>query len=143
MASAPPEGPTHVVLYDGTCGFCSRTVQWILAHDAQGLFHFAALQGTTADALRARHPEIPTDLDSVLYVDRSDGREQVYWRSEAMVHVCARLGGRWARLGALGRLPWGLADVAYRVVARNRRHLSSALGTCPLPPADARARFLP
>jgi predicted DCC family thiol-disulfide oxidoreductase YuxK len=37
-----------VLLYDGLCGFCDRTVQFILARDAGGPMHFAPLQGDYA-----------------------------------------------------------------------------------------------
>ncbi len=138
-----PDGPVHLVLYDGTCGVCERSVQRILARDRRGLFHFAPLQGPTAAAIRARHPELPHDLDSVLYVDRSDGTERVYLRAAALAHVLDRLGGGrgWRLLFRL--LPHAVADAAYRLFARNRHHVSRALGACPFPPDAARARFLP
>jgi predicted DCC family thiol-disulfide oxidoreductase YuxK len=138
-----PREPEHLVLYDGTCGFCARTVQWILAADARGIVHFAPLQGATAAALRARHPGLPTDEDSVLYVDRSGGTERVYVRSEAIFRIGSTLGGRPAWLGSLRFLPRWLTDLLYRVVARGRHRISRALDSCPLPPASARLRFLP
>ena len=135
--------PAHLVLYDGTCGVCQRTVQRILADDRHGLFHFAPLQGPTAAALRARHPNLPRDLDSVLYVDRSDGTERVYVRAEAIARILDRLGIARVWRTLLRVLPEPLADAAYRLFARNRHRLSSALGSCELPPPAARARFLP
>jgi predicted DCC family thiol-disulfide oxidoreductase YuxK len=134
--------PEHLVLYDGACGFCSRTVQWILAADRDERFHFAPLDGPTATAVLARHPDVPRDLDSVLYVDRSGGTERVLVRSDAILRICRGLPGRgWiAALGAL--VPHRIADLVYRTVARNRRRISAGLGACPLPPATARARFL-
>jgi predicted DCC family thiol-disulfide oxidoreductase YuxK len=134
--------PAHLVLYDGTCRFCDRSVQAILGADTTGIFHFAPLQGPTAAAIRTRHPELPTDLDSVVYVDRSSGEERVYARSEAAFRILARLPGR-RGLAALAILPRWLTDLAYRAVAHNRRRLSRALGACPLPPPAARARFHP
>jgi predicted DCC family thiol-disulfide oxidoreductase YuxK len=141
--SGAPREPEHVVLYDGTCGVCHRTVQWIVAADARGQFHFAPLQGSTAAALRARHPDLPHDLDSVVYVDRSTGTERVFVRADAFVRIAERLDRRpfwtpWLRV-----MPRWIADFAYRVVARNRHHLSDALASCPLPSPAAHARFLP
>jgi len=135
--------PEHVVFYDGDCGLCHRTVQWILAADRDGLFHFAALQGSTATALHARHPHLPANLDTVVYVDRSSGVEEVFVRSEAIFRVCDRLGHTPVWLATVRRLPRWLTDLAYRAVARSRHHLSRALAHCPLPPPAARARFLP
>src|SRR5262245_37570532 len=123
MADAAAQEPEHLVLYDGTCGFCDRTVRGILDADRAGTFHFAPLQGPTAAAVRARHPGLPTDLDSVLYVDRSNGTERVYARSEAIFRICARLPGQtW--IARLGILPRWLTDAAYGVVARHRHRLA-------------------
>jgi predicted DCC family thiol-disulfide oxidoreductase YuxK len=135
--------PEHLVLYDGTCGFCNRTVQWILDADRVGRFHFAPLQGATAAAIRDRHPGLPTDLDSVLYVDRSSGDERVFVRSDAAFRIAERLGALPSWLGWTSHLPRWLTDLVYRAVARSRHRLSRALAPCPLPPPTARARFLP
>src|SRR5262249_51494709 len=55
LGSMAPDEPrataAHLVLYDGTCGFCAHTVQWILAADPAGRVRFAPLQGSTATAL--------------------------------------------------------------------------------------------
>lgn len=135
--------PQHLVLYDGDCGVCHRTVQWILREDARGVFRFAPLQGPTAAAVRARHPGLPTDLDSVIYVDRSSDTERVSVRSEALFRIAERLGGPAARFRVLRALPRALTDAAYRLFARNRHRVSSALGVCPLPTPTTEARFLP
>jgi predicted DCC family thiol-disulfide oxidoreductase YuxK len=135
--------PEHLVLYDGTCGFCDRTVQWILDADRDQRFHFAPLQGPTAAAVRARHPGLPTDLDSVLYVERSAGDEHVFVRSEAALRIAERLGRLPSWLRWMRHLPPGLTDLAYRTVARRRHRISRALGTCAVPSAAARTRFLP
>ena len=135
--------PEHLVLYDGTCGFCDRTVKWILDADHDERFHFAPLQGPTAAAIRSRHPDVPTDLDSVLYVERSAGDEQVFVRSDAVLRIADRLGRLPAWLRWLRHIPRGFTDLAYRPVARLRHRISRAVGACPLPSAATRARFLP
>jgi predicted DCC family thiol-disulfide oxidoreductase YuxK len=135
--------PEHLVLYDGSCGFCDRTVKWILDADRDARFHFAPLQGPTAAASRARHPDLPTALDSVLYVERSAGNERVFARADAVLRIADRLGRlpRWLRW--VRRLPHVLTDLPYRPVALLRHRLSRTLGACPLPASAARARFLP
>jgi predicted DCC family thiol-disulfide oxidoreductase YuxK len=137
-------GPEHVVLYDGTCGFCHRTVRWIAAADPRGRFHFAPLQGSTAAALRARHPGLPTDLDSVIYVERHGADERVFVRAEAVARIAERLEPRPAWTPWLRRLPAPLRDLGYRIVARVRHLLAPAPeGACPIPAPAAHARFLP
>ena len=55
-----------VVLFDGGCGLCSRTVRFLLRHDARGRMRFAPLgSGAAAAVLRTRGVS-PADLpDSV------------------------------------------------------------------------------
>ena len=57
--------PPKLVLYDGVCIVCNRSMQWLLEADRDGRLRFAPLQGTTAAALRRRHPEIPADVDTI------------------------------------------------------------------------------
>jgi predicted DCC family thiol-disulfide oxidoreductase YuxK len=57
----PAAIPQPVVLYDGTCGLCHRSVRWLMKRDRRRLW-YAPLQGETAAALRATYP-IPATLD--------------------------------------------------------------------------------
>ncbi len=134
--------PERLVLYDGVCGFCNRTVAWLLRVDTQGLFRFAPLQGPTAAAVRARHPQLPNDLDSILYVQRVGMNEQVTWRADAVLAICNDLPGAWRWFAALGWLPASLADAGYRFFASHRYGWFGKYEQCPLPAAEQRARFL-
>ena len=48
----------QVLLYDGLCGFCDRTVQFILSRDVGGSTMFAPLQGEFAAGILQQHPEL-------------------------------------------------------------------------------------
>ncbi len=148
MTAARPSDPAEpvpprLVLFDGYCGLCDRTVQWLLRHDSEGRLRFAPLQGDTAALVRARHPEIPTELDSLLYVEREDGVEQVLWRSRAVFRIARQLPGAVRLLSWLCILPRFLTDLGYRLVARMRHRLWGRLEACRVPGPGERARFLP
>jgi len=133
--------PLRLVLYDGSCGMCSRFVQRLLAADRYGLLHFAPLQGPTAAELRRRWPDLPADLDSIVYVDRSGGTEGVWCRSEALFRLGHLLGGPWrVAVTVLGWLPRTLTDAAYDAVAHRRQ---GGPAECALPSGVQQARFLP
>lgn len=138
-----PAIPERLVLYDGVCGLCDRFVQWLLARDREGAFRFAPLQGETAAAIRARHPEIPERLDSILYVETAGGEERVYWESRAVFRVCRELPGGWKALSWLRVVPRFVTDAVYRLVARVRYRVFGKYETCKVPSAAQRARFLP
>lgn len=131
------------VLYDGLCGFCDASVQWLLERDTAGRFRFAPLGGETATAVRARHPEIPAELDSILLVEGEGAEERVSWRSRAVFAICRRLGGRWRVVAWFGVLPPFLTDLGYRAFARIRYHVWGRRESCRVPRPEERARFLP
>jgi predicted DCC family thiol-disulfide oxidoreductase YuxK len=135
--------PEQLVLYDGVCGFCNGSVRWLIERDSSSRLHYAALQGETAAALRARHPEIPTELDTIVFVEGGPGRERVFVRSAAIFRVLRELRAPWRWLAPLRwLLPNALWDVAYRAFARRRYRWFGRLEACPIPPPDLRARFL-
>lgn len=127
-----------LVLYDGTCGLCSRSVQLILRHDRRGRFRFAALQSEAGRALLRRHG-LPVDqLDSVVLVE--GGR--AYTKSRAALRIARGMDAPWPALRALAVVPRAVADFVYDRVARNRYRLFGRTEACMLPPPEVRARFL-
>jgi len=131
--------PERIVLYDGVCGFCNSVVRWLARVDRAEAFRFAPLQGDTAAQLRREHPEIPDRLDTFVYVEAG----RVHLRSRAFAHAARHLPWPW-RLGKVVRfIPRPLADLVYSWLARVRYRLFGKYDTCPIPPANLRARFLP
>jgi predicted DCC family thiol-disulfide oxidoreductase YuxK len=131
-----------VLLYDGVCGFCNKSVQMVIDHDRRGEIRFAALQSGYGLAVVGRHPEL-RGVDSVVYVESLPaGGERVYVRSEAALKVAAYLGGFWRLTLAAKVLPRGLRDFCYDLFARYRYRLFGKYDSCMLPPPEVRARFL-
>jgi predicted DCC family thiol-disulfide oxidoreductase YuxK len=132
-----------VLLYDGVCGFCNKSVQMILDHDRRGEMRFAALQSDYGLAVVERHPEL-RGVDSVVYVEQATGAggERVFIRSDAALKVAAYLGGFWRLFLAAKVMPRRARDYFYDLFARNRYRLFGKYDTCLLPPPDVRSRFL-
>ena len=137
------DAPTRLVLYDGVCGLCDRTVQWLLRNDPAGELTFAPLQGPTAQAILARHPEVPAGVDSVLFVEMNANAERVLWRSAAIFAMSKYLQTGWRRLSWLGAIPAAITDLGYRIIAAIRYRIWGELDQCRVPSAEERTRFLP
>src|SRR5438445_4829696 len=111
-----PRGP--VLLYDGTCGFCTASVRFILAHERHRSLSFASLQGALASTIRSEQPWL-NDVDSIVWVERTaDGRRLVYVRSTAALRVARYLGGLWRFLAIADLIPRAARDRAYDAIAR-------------------------
>lgn len=132
-----PAPPPPIVLYDGTCGLCHRSVRWLLRRD-RGRLRYAPLQGETAAALRTHLP-IPTELASVVLVDG----DRVYLRSKVFLHAARHLTRPWRWAYALRWLPAWPLDLGYRLVARVRYRLFGRYDTCQRPTAAETAQLLP
>ena len=135
---------TPVLLYDGDCGLCARSVQYVLRHEralSNRALQFAPLQGQFGTHTAAAFPAITT-ANSVVWLEPKIGSApRVLLRSDAALAVLNYLGGRWRILAAVGRLvPRVLRDAVYNAIAVRR--LSIAAPACLLPTAEERARFL-
>lgn len=128
------DGP--VLLFDGVCNLCDRSVQFVLDHDPEGAFRFASLQSAVGRRLTS-DCELE-GVDSVVLIE--DGRCHV--RSEAAWRIARRLEAPW-RWAALGRaLPRALRDRLYDWVARRRYRWFGTRESCRLPTPGVRDRFL-
>jgi predicted DCC family thiol-disulfide oxidoreductase YuxK len=131
-ASAGP-----IVFFDGVCGLCNSSVDFVLRHDQRNRLRFAPLQGETAALLLP--PADRQNLGSLVLWN--DGR--TYRRSTAVVRVLWQLGPFWQFLGGLlWVIPAPLRNAGYRVVAALRYRLFGKKSACRLPTPEERSRFL-
>jgi predicted DCC family thiol-disulfide oxidoreductase YuxK len=129
-----------ILLYDGVCGFCNKSVQTIIAHDKKGLLKFAPLQSKLGQEIVTRHQL--KDIDSVIFVEQGSGTESVSIRSNAALHVAGYLGGWWKLLLVFYILPRPLRDFCYELFAKYRYRLFGKYDSCMLPSPEVRSRFL-
>jgi predicted DCC family thiol-disulfide oxidoreductase YuxK len=136
--------PSPILLFDGTCGFCARSVQFVLARERRRrTLRFASLQSPTGLAARQRHPELAS-VDSVIWLEPggSDRGERVLVRSNAALEIMRYLGGGWSALATIGGIvPRFVRDRVYDLIARHRHELDDA-ASCLLPSPEQRARFI-
>ncbi|MBB63593.1 MAG: thiol-disulfide oxidoreductase DCC [Waddliaceae bacterium] len=134
----------HLVYYDGECGMCARSVQFILKRDRKKCFLFAPLQGETAKQNLKEMRDQDPDLDSMVLVEnRGKPTEATFFRSKAAFRIAWYLGGRWKVFGILSFIPLAIFDPFYRLIAKNRKRFFSSADTCKVPTEEERKRFLP
>ncbi|RMH86196.1 MAG: thiol-disulfide oxidoreductase DCC family protein, partial [Calditrichaeota bacterium] len=132
-----------LVLYDGVCGLCNRTVRWLLRIDRRGILCFAPLQSETAAAILLRHGMKPSRLETLVLVrDGGTPAERLYIRSQAALEICRELGGMWRIVSFLRIVPRPIGDALYNFIARRRYRWFGRHEQCPVPPPEVRQRFL-
>lgn len=140
--SAPVDASAEtspVVFFDGVCGLCNASVDFILSKDPQGRFRFAPLQGETAAAALT-----PEDIASLKSLVLRDEKGRIFRRSTAIWRILWTLGGGMRILAAaLWVVPWPLRDIGYRIISACRYRLFGKKDACRLPTPAERRRFLP
>ncbi|MFM1872668.1 MAG: hypothetical protein RL398_2090 [Planctomycetota bacterium] len=136
--AAPNPAELPVLLYDGVCGLCQGSVQWLLRRDRRGVLRFAALQSQAAARLLAAAGVTGPLPDSVVLIDERG----VHVKSAAALAVARLLGMPWSLAGVFWLVPRPLRDCLYDVVAKNRYRWFGTKTECLLPTPALRARFL-
>lgn len=130
-----------VLLFDGLCGFCDKTVQHIFKYDKRGTMMFAPLQSDFAKEVLDRHPRFKT-IDSMIVVERHGTTETAYARSAAALKIASYLGGVHGLAGIFRVVPAPIRDLFYKLFAKNRYRLFGKKATCPIPTKEQRARYI-
>jgi predicted DCC family thiol-disulfide oxidoreductase YuxK len=126
-----------MLVYDGACGFCSRSVQFMLRHERRHDLMFVTRDSELGQRLRRA-----CGLESVQSMLWIEGG-QVFARSGAVIKAAAYLGGWCSQLAVLGSLcPSFILNGVYEFIAKHRRQLSSNAAVCLTPSPEQRNRFL-
>jgi predicted DCC family thiol-disulfide oxidoreductase YuxK len=127
-----------IVLFDGICNFCSRSVLFIIRRDPAGYFRFAALQ-TDKGRLTAEKNKINLiRIDSIILIEN----DRVFYRSDAALRISRKLRGAWKLFYVFTVIPPFIRNFIYDLVARNRYKWFGRRDTCFIPDDDLKERFL-
>jgi predicted DCC family thiol-disulfide oxidoreductase YuxK len=133
----------QLVLFDGVCALCHRTVQFLLTEDRAARLQFAPLQGAAAQPILRRHQLNEAPLRSLVFVESAGSDlERIHVKSDAVLRALAALGGFWQVVSWLRLVPRPVRDAAYDVIARNRYRWFGTQESCLLPTAGLSARIV-
>ena len=95
-----------IVYYDGDCGLCSRTVQFLKRNDKKKKFQYQTLESAFPGQ---QH-------NSFIFREG----EKLYFKSTAALRLVKQLGGLWPCLYTGVIIPRFLRNAVYDFVAKNR-----------------------
>ena len=135
MSNAQKEDRQQIVLFDGVCGMCNASVDFILSRDRDKKFLFSPLQGKFANE---QFPHECKDLKTIIYFRNG----MILRRSSAVLRILIDLGGLWFVVWPLLLIPAFLRDLFYRIIANSRHLISKKRAVCRLPSPEEKERFL-
>lgn len=127
-----------IVLFDGVCNLCNRTVQTIIKHDKNDIFRFAPLQSDVGLQIINERGIDTENIDSVILIEPGVA---YYNKSTAAIEIAKHLQGyRWLRF--FKPLPEGFRDSIYQFIANNRYKWFGKKESCMIPTEEERSLFL-
>lgn len=126
-----------MLVFDGSCGFCQGSVQFILRHERRHDLHFVPRESELGLNLRRTYGM--ETVESMLWIEHG----HAFARASSVLKIAAYLGGWWSGIGRVGSIvPAPLLNWLYKLIARNRRRLSPGPEQCLVPTPAQRSRFL-
>lgn len=127
-----------IILFDGVCNLCDKSVQFILKRDKKAYFRFAALQ---SDEGQERLKELGKDQSSFSSIVLMENGK-VYEKSTAALRIARHLSGAWPLLYGFIIVPRFIRDAVYGWIAKNRYRWFGKKNHCMMPKPEWKERFL-
>lgn len=124
-----------LVFFDGSCGFCNKTVQFILKFEKNKSCYFTPIQSNFAQGFFTKKG-IKADMSTFYYAKN----EQLLTKSSGFIELCKELKFPWRLLVIVKIVPKTIRDFCYDFVAKRRKKIAGEF--CYLPASDERKRFI-
>jgi predicted DCC family thiol-disulfide oxidoreductase YuxK len=126
----------NIVFFDGSCGFCNRSVALVLRHEKNESLHFASLQSEFCENYFTLKQEPLPNLNSFILFKN----KKFYYKSTASLRLVHELKWYWHILKIGWIVPRVFRDAMYDFVAQNRHRISKSY--CVVPSLSQKKRFL-
>lgn len=127
-----------ILLFDGVCNLCNRSIQFIIQRDPESKIRFAALQSDVGQYFIKKHHLQTDELKTIILIER----ERYYTRSTAALRVARYMNRAWPLAYGFLIVPPFIRNSVYNWIANNRYRWFGKQESCWLPTPDLKARFL-
>jgi len=126
-----------LVVFDGVCHFCSRSMRAVFEHEKQPIY-FIPTQSILGNRLLIHYGLDPDDPASFIFLEKGKAKF-----SSSGVFALSRYVSGWpAILRVFWIIPRPLTDFAYKIFARNRYRWFGKSDTCMVPSDEMKSRLL-
>ena len=126
-----------IVLYDGHCALCHRSVRFLVRHDSRKRLLFLAQNDPLAHALLGEHQHTRPPYNSIVVWHQAT----LLTHSDAVFYALQFIDSPWNILAYGCYIPRIIRNSIYRLVAKNRYRWFGYYAQCPIPDADIESRY--
>lgn len=125
-----------IVLFDGSCGLCNKSVRFILKHEKNKELYFSALQSEIGKQLLKQFNL--QNADSIVFIKD----QKAFIKSSGALQLTKYLKGLWPLLFAFYIVPKFIRNGVYDYIARNRIKWFGTADYCEMMTPELKNRFL-
>ena len=127
-----------VVIYDGECGFCNRSVLFLLKRDKHESLGFSANKSRYSVSALTKFGILREASETLVLVEHGEA----YTYSDAALRITRYLKFPWSLLIHMLVVPKKVRDPVYKWIARNRHRISGSTKPCRIPDKSIMNRFI-
>jgi predicted DCC family thiol-disulfide oxidoreductase YuxK len=128
-----------IILFDGVCNLCEKSVQWIIKRDKKDLFRFVSIQSELGQEILDYLKIDTSKTDSIILYEPNVA---YYYKAEAAFAIARELKGMASTLSIFSFLPKFITNFGYDFVAKNRYNWYGRKEECLIPTPELKAKFL-
>lgn len=130
--------PHPIVIFDGACNLCNKSVQFILEKERGASLHFTSLQSEKGKELLRQFNYSEDYQESVLFYENG----KLYNESRAALKIARYLKAPWSWFSVFWIVPGFMRNWVYRFVANRRIKWFGKTESCWVMQAEWKGRFL-
>lgn len=127
-----------VIIFDGVCELCNRTVDFVLRWEKKPVIRFTANQNPPGRELLTQFGEDPDSVSTVFLLEKG----KLYKESTAALRLSRYLRFPFNLTYGFIIVPPFIRNPVYRLIARNRYRWFGQKDTCRIPSQEELDRFL-
>jgi len=127
----------HIVIYDGVCGFCDASIQFILDQKPSDALRFVSFQSETGQQIMAT-VGLEINLDTIIFIEKGI----VHQKSKAFLKILKHVESSYRFANYLSIIPSFISNLFYGIIAKYRYKIMGKINQCRLLTQTERAFFL-
>jgi len=128
-----------IILFDGVCNLCNRSVQHIIKRDKNDLFRFASLQSEIGLKLVSERRIDTSKVDSIILIEPGVA---YFIKADAAIEIAKEIGGLWTVFSLFQWVPASIRNIVYDLVAKYRYRWFGKMDQCMIPTPELKGKFL-
>lgn len=103
-----------ILIFDEDCNLCNGIIKFIIQHNKT--IYFTSMQSELGKKLVNSYQQLDSLNKTIVFIEKNN----IYFRSDAVIQICKRLDGFWSFFYYFMFIPKSIRDFLYTIISKNR-----------------------